>query len=216
MRFFDFFMLLGWPVVTLLVSGLGFYLMRRLFDGLRNRALPAGRTHRLVHSIGAPILGLPALLICGHFALTNFHSGETVAAVMLTFFASLGLLMIAEFIFARHELFDGGIVRVEARTCAGGSHVAEMEAIPPLDIPVRAAEDQERLLQLRCPADIAPVIADGCRRRDLALLGMAARRARETDVDPGSKGITSSDRYPAERSAHHALRNAQDRTPSPP
>ena len=117
MSFFDVLMRFGWPIVGLVVTGLVMHLVRSAFSASRARALPAAHAHRLVHSVGALILGVPALLGCAKLAVYLFRIGETFAAVGVSFFALLGLLLIAEYVFARHELFKGGIHYNGLLTC---------------------------------------------------------------------------------------------------
>lgn len=60
---------------------------------------------------------MPVLLVCGHFAHAQWRSGATVLALGLGAFALLGLLLVAEYVFARHTVFDEGMHCSGLLTC---------------------------------------------------------------------------------------------------
>lgn len=72
----------------------------------------------MVHALGAPIIGVAVLLVCGYFAQMQWRSGgDTALALGLGFFALLGLLLVAEYVFARHTVFDEGMHYSGLLTC---------------------------------------------------------------------------------------------------
>lgn len=82
MRPIDVFLTFGWPVLGILVGGVVLYLLSRAWD-LSRAGNPAPRGgHRMVHALGAPIIGVPVLLVCGYFAQMQWRSGGDTALAL--------------------------------------------------------------------------------------------------------------------------------------
>lgn len=117
MKFIDIAMLIGWPIVHIVVGGALMILFKNWFIASRDRALPQSQAHRLVHPVSTLIVGVVASLFIAGIARAALRAGETFAAGGFSVFGLMGLLMVAEYICHRHDLFDEGIHYAGLLTC---------------------------------------------------------------------------------------------------